>query len=34
MSEESLKHKTKVGAYWKGLEQFGNYGIQYKTIKR
>ena len=29
MTNASLKHKTKVSAYWKGIEQFGNYGIQF-----
>lgn len=29
MSEQNLKHKTKVGVLWKALEQFGNYGTQF-----
>lgn len=29
MTEESLKHKTKIAAYWKALEQIGHYGIQF-----
>lgn len=29
MAEENLKHKTKVGLYWKFLEQFANYGMQF-----
>lgn len=29
MAESTLKHKTKVGVYWKALEQFGNHGTQF-----
>lgn len=26
---EDLKHKTKIGVYWKFFEQFSNYGVQF-----
>lgn len=29
MAEQSLKDKTKKGFYWKFIEQFSNYGIQF-----
>lgn len=29
MSEESLKYKTKKGLYWRFLDQFANYGMQF-----
>lgn len=29
MSEESLKYKTKKGLYWKFLDQFATYGMQF-----
>lgn len=29
MSKESLKHKTKIGLYWKFFEQFSIYGMQF-----
>lgn len=29
MAEESLKHQTKKGLYWKFAEQFSNYGVQF-----
>lgn len=29
MTKESLRHKTKVGTYWKSFEQLGSHGIQF-----
>lgn len=29
MADETLKHKTKVGLYWKFFEQFSAYGMQF-----